>query len=90
MHLVIQHGVADGAEIAVRVVSTDDGAANFRCRRARNKLTIESDGKAKCLHVHLRSVRAASAIANCKSREVRDGLLFDWLDPAKPLTFSLE
>jgi alpha-D-xyloside xylohydrolase len=82
--------IADGADLSVRVMSTNDGVANFRCRRAGGKITIESDGKAKSVRVHLRSIRAGSAVANCKAREVRDGLLFDWLDSTKPLTLTIE
>ena len=60
--------LSDGADVAVRVISTDDGAANFRCRRVRNKLTIESDGKAKRVSAYTFARCAVRARSQTASR----------------------
>jgi alpha-D-xyloside xylohydrolase len=81
--------ISEGANLALRLVSSENIATIFHCRREQNRITVESDGAAKKARVLLRSIRAASAAGNCKVHEVREGLLFDWIDPAKPLVISL-
>jgi alpha-D-xyloside xylohydrolase len=81
--------IEDGAELIARLVSSDRQRTVVHCRRAGEKISLESDGVAKKLRVLLRSTRSASASSNGKVREVREGLSFDWIDSAKPLNIAL-
>jgi len=83
--------IANGADLSLRMAATGgDGVMRVAIRRAGSKFSIEQDGKAKNVRVLFRSHRAAGAISNGKlAREVAEGLLVDWLDPAKPLTVTV-
>ena len=82
--------IADGADLPLRLVAGDGAVCQFRCRRTGAKVTVETDGKAKSPRLLVRSTRAASAIVNGKVREVRDGLMIEWNDASKSISFTLD
>jgi alpha-D-xyloside xylohydrolase len=81
--------IADGADLSVRLVDSDNITAGVRCRRHGERITVESDGGLTNMRVMLHGTRAASAVSNCKVREVHEGLLLDWIDPRKALSTAL-
>jgi alpha-D-xyloside xylohydrolase len=96
--------ITDAADILLRVPATplavsrgsdavpvEDGAtAVFNCKRAGEKVTLTSDGGARDVRLLLRSIRAVDRVANGKLvRELPEGLLIEWADPAKPITVTV-
>ena len=84
--------VRDGADFSARAAAGDGGGvATFRCRRAGERLTIEPDGKARNVNLLLRATRAAGKITNGRAaREVPEGLLVEWRDPAASISVVLD
>jgi hypothetical protein len=83
--------INDSADILLRVPATENtDAAVFNCKRVGEKLTLSSDGGARDVRLLLRSTRAVGRLANGKLvRELPEGLLLEWSDPAKPITVTL-
>ncbi len=83
--------IADGADFEIRVAASDGkSSAQFHCAREGGKITLKGNGRAKTVHLLLRSIRKASGIANGKMlRELPEGALLEWKDSSKPVTFSV-
>jgi alpha-D-xyloside xylohydrolase len=83
--------ITDGADILLRVPTADRGdAAVFNCKRTGDKLMLTGDGSARNVRLLLRSTRAVDRITNGKlARELAEGLLIEWTDPAKTITLTL-
>jgi hypothetical protein len=62
----------------------------FNCRRAGDKLTVTSDGRAKSVRLVLRSTRAVEKVTGGKVlRETPEGTPVEWPDTSKPITLTL-
>ena len=78
-----------GADIELRVPASEGGAAaRFRCRRAGDRVTVESDGVARRLRILLRSAKGKALVNAAPASDSAEGSLFQWLDPAKPVTLE--
>jgi len=81
--------IRDGADVKLRIAAID-GSAHFRCHRNGDKITLESDGRARCPSIFLASTKNTGKIINGRAlSQQHDGLLIEWTDPAKPISIGL-
>jgi alpha-D-xyloside xylohydrolase len=84
--------IADGAELTLRVVSSDgNGQSQFNCVCRGKQFTLSSDGNAKNVRVNVRWPDQLETIKNGKPpRDSSKGLILGWTDFSKPLIFTLQ
>lgn len=83
--------IADGKTLSLQLVGSEEqDIAQVSCRREGNRISLQSDGRARKVRVLLRGIAAAAVGSNAKAlREMPEGFLVEWSDPRKPMSLVL-